>query len=56
MVGSLLRTARSGVAIPRRCGLGFSLLVSEQWGHRGRPPVFLVFAVVDVEVASCPDA
>lgn len=48
--GSLLRTVRSGVVILRCCGPCF-LVVSEQWGHRRRPSVFLVFAIVEVEVA-----
>lgn len=45
-----MRTARSGVVILRCCGPCF-LVVSEQWGHRRRPSVFLVFAIVEVEVA-----
>lgn len=46
--GPLLRTVRSGLGTPG-CGLCFSV-VSKQWGHRGRPSLFLVFAV-EVEVA-----
>ena len=45
-----MRTVRSGVVILRCCGPCF-LVVSEQRGHRRRPSVFLVVAIVEVEVA-----